>query len=254
MGWNTRAPELTQACTACYDDMYLDGSICTADEGVGSDNFEEKPTFRKSWEHCAIWRNPRTKWRFGKKNIDSIGVSRLAMVDFRWVKLDAVFGCHFCWTSAGVCFRWTFTTSCENRVFIRCSSSLKSLNVTQCHYICPQLLVFKWHQWHQLPPFFAHQPTRFCWKPTKNAGELGGSGTAFRHGTALRWNSEAQESALRGSIRTQKAAGWDLGGHGPTVICLLHGISFGISWDFTHGYPYGWSYTHCCDLSLNMYT
>ena len=53
--------------------------------------------------------------------------------------------------------------------------------------------------------------------------------SAFRHGTALRWNSEAQESALRGSIRTQKAAGWDLGGHGPTVICLLHGISFGIS-------------------------
>ena len=252
MGWNTRAPELTQACTACYDDMYLDGSICTADEGVGSDNFEEKPTFRKSWEHRAIWRNPRTKWRFGKKNIDSIGVSRLAMVDFRWVKLDAVFGCHFCWTFAGVCFRWTFTTSCANRVFIRCSSSLKSLNVT----------IFVYNSWfssdindinfHHF--LLINQPV-FAENPPKSAGELGGSGTAFRHGVpALRWNSEAQESALRGSIRTQKAAGWDPGGHGPTVICLLHGISLGISWDFPQCYPYGWSYTHCCDLSPNMYT
>ena len=99
-----------------------------------------------------------------------------------------------------------------------------------------------------------NQPV-FAENPPKSAGELGGSGTAFRHGVpALRWNSEAQESALRGSIRTQKAAGWDPGGHGPTVICLLHGISLGISWDFPQCYPYGWSYTHCCDLSPNMYT
>ena len=31
----------TQACTSCLDDMYLDGSVCTADEGVGSENFEK---------------------------------------------------------------------------------------------------------------------------------------------------------------------------------------------------------------------
>lgn len=183
MGWNTRAPELTQACTACYDDMYLDGSICTADEGVGSDNFEEKPTFRKSWEHRAIWRNPRTKWRFRKKKNHRL--DRGVIASHGWFPLGKQF--------LGAIFVGHLTCAIErarvlegmnihnqlfeNQVFSRCSSSLKSLNVTQCHYICPQLLVFKWHQWHQLPPFFAHQPTRFCWKPPKSAGELGGSGT-----------------------------------------------------------------------------
>ena len=249
MGWNTRAPELTQACTACYDDMYLDGSICTADEGVGSDNFEEKPTFRKSWEHRAIWRNPRTKWRFGK-NIDSIGVSRLAMVDFRWVKLDAVFGCHFCWTSAGVCFRWTFTTSCENRVFIKSQ-------VTQCHSMSLYLSTtpgFQVTSMTSTSTIFCSSTNPFLLKTHQKCRwtRRFRHGVPARHGTPVELRGTGECPA--GKYPDTESSRLGFRGHGPTVICLLHGISFGISWDFPHGYPYGWSYTHCCDLSPNMYT